>query len=359
MIAPMTDDAPRRRGGQPGNRNARKHGRYGVEGLARRAELARRRAESRALLVELADALKDWRRRPQALRAARAGLDAAERSPGEGAVPRGTKDSRDEPTSGEEEGEGPGGPSFSTERMNPRDERPVSRVRDRRRPAVQPRALLSPRPLARTADMRRLAPLSACALAAAIALTLPAAALTPEQQGIWDKVTAYWNGVPTAKGAFVQTDSNGGQASGTFYLRKPGRFRFEYAPPAAQLVIADGYTVAVEDKKLETQDRYPLVETPLSILVDDRIELTDEIQLIDVQTRPGEAFVYLRSTEEDAQGDLVIAFAWPEMALKYWQVTDAAGTKVTVQVSGVETGVQIDPKFFFIEGTSRPEDEER
>jgi outer membrane lipoprotein-sorting protein len=193
--------------------------------------------------------------------------------------------------------------------------------------------------------------------AAALAFTGPALALDAAKQKDFQTVAGYWNQVVTAKGAFYQTDSNGGVAQGQFWLRKPGRFRFEYSDPAGQLVVADGLTVAVEDKKLETQDRYPLVESPLSLLVDEKIEFSKTLQLTDVQRRAGEIIVFVRSTAENAQGDLAMVFADTDLQLKYWQITDAAGTKVTVQVQNMELNATLDPELFFISGTADERDE--
>jgi len=190
---------------------------------------------------------------------------------------------------------------------------------------------------------------------AGFVLTASAFALSAEKQADFEKVAAAWNAVPAAAGAFYQTDSNGGTASGRFWLQKPGRFRFEYAEPEAQLVVADGLTVAVEDKRLETQDRYPLIESPLSILVDDKIALTKRIQLIDVQRRAGEIIVFIRSTEENAEGDLALVFADTDLSLKYWQVTDPAGTQVTVQLQEVQVNPAMEPGLFFIKDPGREE----
>ncbi|MEL7453030.1 MAG: outer-membrane lipoprotein carrier protein LolA, partial [Pseudomonadota bacterium] len=61
--------------------------------------------------------------------------------------------------------------------------------------------------------------------------------------------------VETAEGRFVQVAPDFSITEGQFYLRRPGRVRFEYDAPVPILVVADGATVAIEDKDLETQDR--------------------------------------------------------------------------------------------------------
>ena len=188
------------------------------------------------------------------------------------------------------------------------------------------------------------------ALAAALVLVAPAfAALDAAQQAELKRITDYCNTIQTVEGQFSQVDSNGGASSGGFLIKKPGRFRFDYNPPDELTVIADGYTVAVEDRKLETQDRYPLVETPLSILVDENITLQrPDLEVMDVEKKDGAVRVRLKSLKEDAQGELLIAFTEADLTLQYWVVRDPQGMTVTVRVSGVKLQGDIPASKFFI-----------
>ena len=73
-----------------------------------------------------------------------------------------------------------------------------------------------------------------------------------------DAISAYLNGIVTLKGGFIQIEPSGGVDQGSFYISKPGKMRFEYDPPSPTLIVADGHTVAVANKRLNTVDRYPL-----------------------------------------------------------------------------------------------------
>jgi len=197
--------------------------------------------------------------------------------------------------------------------------------------------------------------------AVATLLVSPAfAALDATQQADLKRITDTWNAIRTVQGGFSQVDSNGGQSTGVFYIKKPGRFRFDYNPPEQLTVVADGYTVAVEDRKLETQDRYPLVETPLSVMVDENISLNrPDLQILNVERRGDAIVVHLKSTKEDAQGDLLIAFNQADLSLMYWVVRDPQGTQVTVRVGNVTQGMAIDARKFFIAQKDKDEDDGR
>ena len=97
-------------------------------------------------------------------------------------------------------------------------------------------------------------------------------ALEPEQRALIDRVNTI-SRVQTLHGKFVQVGPDGRRTEGDFYLPKPGRVRFEYNPPSPIELIADGSSVVVRDRKLATQDLYPLSQTPLRFLLADRIDL--------------------------------------------------------------------------------------
>ncbi|MCV5648591.1 outer membrane lipoprotein carrier protein LolA, partial [Escherichia coli] len=72
------------------------------------------------------------------------------------------------------------------------------------------------------------------------------------------KVSAYLSSLQTLVGNFVQVGPDGTKTKGDFYIQKPGKLRFEYENPSTIEVIADGSSVAVRDRRLATQDIYPL-----------------------------------------------------------------------------------------------------
>jgi outer membrane lipoprotein carrier protein len=63
-------------------------------------------------------------------------------------------------------------------------------------------------------------------------------------------------GVSTWAADFTQTIDDGHgkvvrNASGKLYLQKPGKFRWDYAEPSAQLILADGKDIWLYDKDLQ------------------------------------------------------------------------------------------------------------
>src|SRR6185295_1568242 len=101
----------------------------------------------------------------------------------------------------------------------------------------------------------------------------PASNLEPKQRALVDRVSAYLTRVQVMSGDFAQIGPDGRRSQGQFYVQKPGKIRFDYDSPSRIDIVADGSSVVVRDRKLATQDVYPLSQTPLRFLLADRIDL--------------------------------------------------------------------------------------
>ena len=87
------------------------------------------------------------------------------------------------------------------------------------------------------------------------------------EKGDLKRISFYLNTLQSVEGRFLQIAADGRSTQGTFYLKKPGRMRFEYQKPNPNLIVADGSTVAVQNSDLHTTDRYPLLNSPLRLLL--------------------------------------------------------------------------------------------
>ena len=169
------------------------------------------------------------------------------------------------------------------------------------------------------------------------------------QRALVDRVSNYLSTVQTLIGDFVQIGPDGGRTVGKFYIQKPGRVRFEYEPPSPVDVIADGSSVVVRDRKLATQDLYPLSQTPLRYLLADQIDLVRDTNLVAVSH--DNTFVTVTIEERQiliGTHRLVLMFSAKDMQLRQWTVTDPQGYDTTVAVYNLDTTHQPDPSLFVI-----------
>jgi len=163
------------------------------------------------------------------------------------------------------------------------------------------------------------------------------------------RISNYLNGITTLEGNFVQIGPDGELSEGVFYMRRPGRLRFEYKPPNPALIVADGLWVGVYDKRLNTLDRIPLGSTPLDLLLSKRVDLRKEGAVQSIESEGGLMRVHAVDPGAPDQGSITMVFADNPLELRQWIVTDPQGLNTTVALSEVRANVELDPKLFFIE----------
>jgi outer membrane lipoprotein-sorting protein len=176
-----------------------------------------------------------------------------------------------------------------------------------------------------------------------------ATAFDAKQRALLDKVSAYLTSVQTMVGNFVQIGPDGNRTEGTFYIQKPGRVRFTYNPPSPIDIVADGNSVVVRDRKLATQDLYPLSQTPLRYLLADRIDLLRDTDTVSVTS--DETFTTVVIEQKQVMigtSRLMMMFDAKDTTLKQWTVTDPQGFDTTVAVYNLDTAKKPDPNLFVI-----------
>jgi outer membrane lipoprotein-sorting protein len=167
------------------------------------------------------------------------------------------------------------------------------------------------------------------------------------------KVSNYLSSLQTLSGNFVQVGPDGSKTKGDFYIMKPGKVRFEYDPPTPIAIIADGSSLAVRDRKLATQDIYPLSQTPLRFLLSDRIDLLKDTNVVSVTA--DDVFISVTIEEKQAligTSRLMLMIGTKDGQLKQWTVTDPQGYDTTVAVYNLDANKKVDPGLFKIDFTN-------
>ena len=169
------------------------------------------------------------------------------------------------------------------------------------------------------------------------------------------KVSTYLSSLQTLVGNFVQVGPDGSRSKGDFYIQKPGKVRFEYDPPNPIDIIADGSSLVVRDRKLATQDIYPLSQTPLRFLLSDRIDLMKDTNVVSVTS--DDMFISVTIEEKQAligTSRLMLMLGAKDGQLKQWTVTDPQGYDTTVAIYNLDANKKVDPSLFKIDFTRYP-----
>ena len=163
-----------------------------------------------------------------------------------------------------------------------------------------------------------------------------------------DAIATHFSGVKTLTGEFVQFGPRGEQTGGTFYISRPGKIRFNYEKPSPIRVVADGQSVVINNKKLDTWDLYSLSKTPLKLLLSEKIDLSDG-KVKNVKEEDDLTTIVLGDKSIFGDSKISMMFDPKSSDLKQWTITDAKGLDTTVMIFNVKQGGKIDPAIFKID----------
>ncbi len=162
-------------------------------------------------------------------------------------------------------------------------------------------------------------------------------------------VSAYFNEFQNMQGSFVQTDPDRKKQRGKFFVKRPGRLKFEYNLPSKQVITSDGQYVAVQDTGAGTDDRYPLEQTPFRVLLKKDVDLLRDARILDVQESADLVIVTLQDKSPDAPGRIKLIMARaPQLELKEWVTTDAQGKDTHIEVANLNKSEDVDAGKFKI-----------
>jgi outer membrane lipoprotein-sorting protein len=184
------------------------------------------------------------------------------------------------------------------------------------------------------------------ALAALAPAALAQGPLSPDDQALVAMATAYLQGLDEAKGRFVQTDARGQTTEGQFFMKRPGKARFEYDPPSGLIVVSDGAAVTVADSRLMTFTRYPLGATPLSLFLAKTIRLDRGVVITGVERQGGAFTIVARDGHKKTAGQLALTFTESPLQLVSWAATDAQGRTTRVRLVGLARTSGLEPALF-------------
>jgi outer membrane lipoprotein-sorting protein len=161
------------------------------------------------------------------------------------------------------------------------------------------------------------------------------------------KVTGYFNQMTEIKGGFVQTSADNKRLRGKFYVKQPGRFRFDYSPPSRLVILSDGQYMAIQDFDMKTDDRVELSQTPFRLLLRKDVDLLRDAQILEVKEVDDIIVLALQDRNPDNPGRIKLFLAKkPNLELKEWVTTDSQGLDTRVELTEVSKADSLDPALF-------------
>ena len=181
-----------------------------------------------------------------------------------------------------------------------------------------------------------------------VALAAKSIEVTAEQATSIKQINDYINGFKNLQGDFTQISPKGNLSRGIFFISKPGKMRFEYAPPNPFLIVADGKWLTIKNRAKEKGDQFPLSETPLRLVLGNEVDLLRDTNILNFEEADGLTTLTLEDKEGILGGQLILVFDQKQNALQQWVIIDSKGRRTTVSLENIVAGVKPDPKLFVV-----------
>ncbi|WP_312529710.1 outer membrane lipoprotein carrier protein LolA [Paracoccus sp. (in: a-proteobacteria)] len=164
-----------------------------------------------------------------------------------------------------------------------------------------------------------------------------------------NEISRYLNSIQTAQSDFTQVNGDGTISTGTVFIHRPNRVRFEYKGDRT-LVLASAGQVAVFDRKSNAgPQQYPLSKTPLSIILAPNVNLGQARMVTGHTEKKNTTVVTAQDPQHPEYGNIQMVFSANPTQLRQWVVTDSSGVKTTVILGDMKLGVSIPPSKFAIQ----------
>ncbi|WKB52352.1 outer membrane lipoprotein chaperone LolA [Eleftheria terrae] len=167
-----------------------------------------------------------------------------------------------------------------------------------------------------------------------------------------DTLKAFVQDVKSGRAYFSQTVTSPDGAKkrttkGTFEFLRPGRFRFEYAKPFEQLIVADGQKVWLYDTDLNQVTVRPMTQalgaTPAALLAGGALE--KDFELKPLPEKDGLQWAEAVPRQKDSQFQSVkVGFKGRDLAAV--EILDSFGQKSLLSFTRVEPNVALDSQTF-------------
>jgi outer membrane lipoprotein-sorting protein len=188
------------------------------------------------------------------------------------------------------------------------------------------------------------------ALAAPAALVVAGSAAFAAAPVPLAQVSQHLRAVTTMTADFAQTDRAGKVLTGTLTLKRPGRIRFQYEKGVPLLVVGDGKALIMIDYSVKQVSRWPIGNSPLSVLLDPSKDLSRFARVVPGNDG-GPLLVEGRDPKHPEFGTITLAFARVAGApggleLLGWPVLDAQNNRSSVRLSNQRFNVPVSDQMF-------------
>ena len=155
------------------------------------------------------------------------------------------------------------------------------------------------------------------------------------------------NNLETLSSNFIQIDSRGEIFKGKISLQKPSRFRIEYDEPNNQLIICDGFKIALINKKLKNFTTYSMKDTPLNFFLINKIT-SENFKIVKFKKKDNTLIIQIINNLAKDIGRVKLVFEEKPFQLKKWVLYNKNGGATSTTLNDLYINEQIDKREFEI-----------
>lgn len=177
-----------------------------------------------------------------------------------------------------------------------------------------------------------------------------AAPLSPQDREDVARVEQYLNSITTLEARFLQVADRGAPLSGEFYIKRPGKLRFQYDPPARIQIVADGNQVTYYDADTDQISQLPTGLTVAKFLVSPRISLSGDLIVTKVERDAALLQITAQQARAPTEGHVVLTFGDKPLQLRRWSVIDGRNRAISITLTNLKIGGALkDDLFVFVD----------
>lgn len=166
------------------------------------------------------------------------------------------------------------------------------------------------------------------------------------EKAIEKSVEAYLSSITTMKSRFIQTSQGGDQVAGTFYLKRPGKMRFQYDAPMTDFIVADGTFVYYYDGELKQQSSTLISQSLADFFLRKKLTLSGDLRVDGIRREGEYLIINMVQAKDPLAGSLSLLLTEAPLQLKKWRVVDAQGLITEVELFDIQSGISLDGDLF-------------
>src|SRR6202044_3475637 len=124
-----------------------------------------------------------------------------------------------------------------------------------------------------------------------------------------DRLQDYLSGLTTIVSHFTHRAPDGTLPHGKFFLKRPGKMRWQYNPPTPILMVSNGSEFVYYDYELEQVNYLPLDSTLIGFLAQDQIRFENTVGIRDFSENSGVIRITLSMRDKPESGQLMLEFS--------------------------------------------------